>query len=75
MLQEIPGSGRVTVGGDKGFDTADFVRECRNLGMTPHVAQNLGRRGGSAIDSRTTRQGAMPSARRRGSASKNVLAG
>jgi transposase len=31
MLQEIPGSGRVTVGGDKGFDTADFVRECRNI--------------------------------------------
>jgi transposase len=54
MLQEIPGIGRVTVGGDKGFDTADFVRECRNLGMTPHVAQNLKRRGGSAIDSRTT---------------------
>src|SRR5712672_1123333 len=57
MLQELPGSGRVTVGGDKGFDTADFVRECRNIGVTPHVAQNLGRRGGSAIDSRTTRQG------------------
>ena len=55
MLQEIPGIGRVTVGGDKGFDTADFVRECRNLRMTPHVAQNLGRRGGSAIDARTTR--------------------
>ena len=55
MLQEVPGIGRVTVGGDKGFDTADFVRECRNMGMTPHVAQNLGRRGGSAIDSRTTR--------------------
>ena len=56
MLQEIPGIWRVTVGGDKGFDTADFVHECRNLRMTPHVAQNLGRRGGSAIDSRTTRQ-------------------
>jgi transposase len=55
MLQEVPGIGRVTVGGDKGFDTADFVRECRKLRMTPHVAQNLGRRGGSAIDSRTTR--------------------
>src|SRR5215813_5525408 len=54
MLQELPGSGRVTVGGDKGFDTADFVRECRNLWVTPHVAQNLGRRGGSAIDNRTT---------------------
>jgi transposase len=56
MLQNIPGIRRVTVGGDKGFDTADFVRECRNLRMTPHVAQNLGRRGGSAIDQRTTRQ-------------------
>ena len=55
MLQELPGSGRVTVGGDKGFDTADFVRECRNIWVTPHVAQNLGRRGGSAIDSRTVR--------------------
>src|SRR6201982_1140827 len=56
MLQELPGSGRVTVGGDKGFDTADFVRECRNMWVTPHVAQNLGRRGGSAIDNRTTRE-------------------
>ena len=55
MLQELPGSKRVTVAGDKGFDTADFVRECRNLWVTPHVAQNLGRRGGSAIDSRTAR--------------------
>jgi transposase len=54
MLQEVPGNRRVTVGGDKGFDTSDFVRECRNLRMTPHVAQNLGRRGGSAIDGRTT---------------------
>ena len=56
MLQDLPRSNRVTVGGDKGFDTADFVRECRNLWVTPHVAQNLGRRGGSAIDGRTTQQ-------------------
>src|ERR1700677_2005079 len=55
MLLQVPGTGRVTVGGDKGFDTAEFVRECRNMCITPHVAQNLGRRGGSAIDSRTTR--------------------
>jgi hypothetical protein len=55
MLQHIPGDRPVTVGGDKGFDTADFVRECRHLHVTPHVAQNLGRRGGSAIDRRTTR--------------------
>src|SRR5712675_38890 len=53
LLQQVPGSGRVTVGGDKGFDTAEFVRECRNMCVTPHVAQNLARRG-SAIDGRTT---------------------
>ena len=41
--------------GDKGFDTGDFVHECLNIWVTAHVAQNLGRRGGSAIDSRTTR--------------------
>ena len=54
MLEQVPGTKRVTVGGDKGFDTRDFVAECRHLGVTPHVAQNLGRRGGSAIDGRTT---------------------
>jgi transposase len=44
----------LTVGGDKGFDTADFVMELRELGAVPHVAQNTtGRR--SAIDGRTTR--------------------
>jgi transposase len=55
MLEKLPGLRPVTVGGDKGFDTRDFVQECRNLRVTPHVAQNLGRRGGSAIDGRTTR--------------------
>ena len=54
MLEKIPGTKQVTVGGDKGYDTADFVAECRNLKVTPHVAQNLERPGGSAIDARTT---------------------
>ncbi len=55
MLEKLPGTKPVTVGGDKGFDTHGFVAECRNLRVTPHVAQNLERRGGSAIDGRTTR--------------------
>jgi transposase len=55
MLEQVPGTQRVTAGGDKGFDTAEFVAECRHLGVTAHVAQNTGRRGGSAIDIRTTR--------------------
>src|SRR4030088_2832452 len=39
MLEQIPGTKQVTVGGDKAYDTADFVAECRNLNVTPHVAQ------------------------------------
>ena len=57
MLEKIPGGERVTVGADKGYDTKDFVGECRNLNVTPHVAQNTNRPGGSAIDGRTTRHG------------------
>ena len=44
-----------TVGADKGYDAVDFVDLMRELGTTPHVTQNLTRRGGSAIDGRTTR--------------------
>ena len=47
--------GRITVGADKGYDTRGFVAACRELGATPHVAQNIARAGGSAIDGRTTR--------------------
>jgi transposase len=46
-----PGS---TVGGDKNYDTADFVAGCRKRGCTPHVSQNNANRR-SAIDLRTTR--------------------
>ncbi len=55
MLERVPGTKPVTVGGDKGFDTRGFVAECRHLRVTPHVAQNHARAGGSAIDARTTR--------------------
>jgi len=37
MLEQIPG-GRITVGTDKGYDTRDFVAECRNMNVTPQVA-------------------------------------
>jgi hypothetical protein len=53
MLQQVPGTGRVSVGGDQGFATEEFVRQCRNVCITPHGAQNL-RRHGSALDGRTT---------------------
>ena len=43
-----------TLGGDKGYDTRDFVADLRRRGVTPHVAQNNKGRS-SAIDGRTTR--------------------
>jgi transposase len=46
-----------TLAADKAYDTRQFVAECRALGVTPHVAQNINRDGGSAIDARTTRHG------------------
>lgn len=55
MLEQLSGDHPVTVGGDKGFDTREFVRECRHMQVRPHVAQNDGRPGGSAMDQRTTR--------------------
>jgi len=55
MLEQIPGDHRVTVGADKGYDTKGFVKDCRDLNVTPQVAQNTKRSGGSAIDGRTTR--------------------
>jgi transposase len=55
MLEQVPGTKRVTTGADKGYDTAEFVAECRHLGVTPHVARNTARRAGSAIDGRTVR--------------------
>lgn len=46
---------RMTVAADKGYDTRDFVRACRDRHVTPHVAQNRHDRRRSAVDSRTTR--------------------
>jgi hypothetical protein len=48
-----PGSTRrLTVGADKGYDSADFVKDMRQACVTPHVAQKARH---SAIDGRTTR--------------------
>ena len=55
MLDSVPGAGPKSVGADKAYDTEDFVTACRERNVTPHVACNDTRRGGSAIDARTTR--------------------
>ena len=64
MLQALPGKVLKTVGADKNYDTDGFVTACREIKVTPHVAQNTyeydtktGKRARrkSNIDARTTR--------------------
>ena len=52
MIGAMEGTDAVTVGADKGYDTKEFVAECRQMNATPHVAQKARH---SAIDARTTR--------------------
>ena len=54
MAEAIPREKRVTLGGDKNYDTQEFVRELRGMNITLHVAQNDTNRR-SAVDERTTR--------------------
>jgi transposase len=54
MVKELPGTRRLTLGGDKNYDVKAFVEDLRDQNVTPHVAQNTTNRS-SAIDDRTTR--------------------
>ena len=56
MVDYVDGSHPITVGGDKNYDTREFVGKLRGIKATPHVAQNTANRS-SAIDERTTRHG------------------
>ena len=71
MLASAPGTRRITVGADRGYDTRGFVRACRNLKVTPHVAQKQR----SAIDRRTTRHDGTGSVSGPGSELKRSSAG
>ena len=51
MLEKVPGKHRITLGADKGYDTEEFITECREMNVTPHVA----RRKYSILDERTIR--------------------
>lgn len=55
VTRHLPGQRRITLGADKAYDTQDFIEVMRSQRVTPHVAANDCRRGGSAIDERTTR--------------------
>jgi IS5 family transposase len=51
LIASLPAR-RVTIGGDKGYDTRGFVETVRRLGATPHTALKTKSR---TLDRRTTR--------------------
>lgn len=55
LRRSQPSRRRRTLGADKQYDSNGFVDGCRELGFTPHVAQNTSGRS-SAIDGRTATQ-------------------
>ncbi len=54
LLSQLPGKQNKTVGADRNYDTKSFIAAWREMKITPHVARNDKRRGGSAIDGRTS---------------------
>jgi hypothetical protein len=53
MASTLSGAHQKPLGAAKGYETRDFVADLRISGITPPVAQNVTRSGGSAIDGRT----------------------
>jgi transposase len=64
MLHRIRRRQQITVGADKAYDEAKFVKQMRQMQVTPHVAQYGGQRS-SAIDGRTTRHSGYDKSRER----------
>src|SRR4030095_13185953 len=53
MVDEaLPGEHRITLGADRGYHSREFIEQCRERNITPHVAD---KKRGSALDARTTR--------------------
>ena len=62
LLGALPEGPRLTVGADKGYDTADFVQACRDMRRDVHGAA---KDKGSALDGRTTRHAGYATSQRR----------
>ena len=70
MLMRIPGSRRLSVGADRGYDSRGFVTERWELNVTPHVAQ---RKRWPAIDGRTTCHEAYGASQRAGKGVESIF--
>lgn len=66
---------RVTIGADKGYDTADFVMEVRELNAVPHVARDTPPAGARPSTAAPPVTQAMPQASASDNASRRSSAG
>src|ERR1017187_4967738 len=73
MLQKRRRKYRVTLGGDKNYDTRDCVKQLRQQQVTPHVAQN-NRNRSSAVDGRTTRHAGYAVSQRKSKRVEQIFA-
>ena len=75
MLEQIAGKKPVSVGGDKGFDTRDFVKECRHMRVVHTWRRTLQGLAGAPLMVAPRDMLGMPSVRERESGSRNASAG
>jgi transposase len=64
LLDRHPSQERRTLAADKAYDTKQFVADCRERAVTPHVAMNISGTRSSAIDARTPRHGGYRASQR-----------
>jgi hypothetical protein len=64
----------VTLGADKGYDAAEFIKELQRLKVTPHVAQNKSGRSSAVPDEIAQSEGSR-CRNARGSSSNRALDG
>lgn len=68
LIDRVAGK-TATLAADRGYDTKDFVNDCRTRGVTPHVASKTN----SAIDGRTTRHDGYRISQRKRKLSEQVF--
>lgn len=68
LIDQVAGS-RATLAADKSYDTKEFVGDCRERGITPHVAQKQN----SNIDGRTTHSDGYKISQRKRKLSEQVF--
>lgn len=66
LVDRLRNRDRITLGADKGYDVFDFIAQCRDREVTPHIASTSDPCRRSAIDGRATRHlGYLVSQRKR----------